>query len=83
MQLLHLCPQIGNPQVGVDGEGTSAAADWARQLLEAFCKTLTARLKGSGMRWDRLNAEAMMALAALEHGNLWKHCWALQLSEAA
>lgn len=30
---------------------------------EAFCKTLTARLKGQGMRWDKPNAEAMMALA--------------------
>ena len=34
-------------------------------VTEAFCKTLTARLKGSGMRWNTRNAEAMMALAAL------------------
>ena len=32
---------------------------------EATCKTLTARLKGSGMRWDAENAEALMALEAL------------------
>ncbi len=32
---------------------------------EATCKTLTARLKGSGMRWDADNAEAVMALEAL------------------
>jgi hypothetical protein len=32
---------------------------------EATCKTLTARLKGSGMRWDGDNAEAIMALEAL------------------
>ena len=32
---------------------------------EATCKTLTARLKGSGMRWDADNAEALMALEAL------------------
>src|SRR5262249_28734588 len=32
---------------------------------EATCKTLTARLKGSGMRWDGDNAEAVMALDAL------------------
>ena len=31
---------------------------------EATCKTLTARLKGSGMRWDADNAEALMALEA-------------------
>src|SRR6185436_1861612 len=32
---------------------------------EATCKTLTARLKGSGMRWDANNGEALMALEAL------------------
>ena len=32
---------------------------------EATCKTLTARLKGSGMRWDGDNAEAIMGLEAL------------------
>ena len=31
---------------------------------EAMCKTTTARLKGSGMRWDGVNAEAVMSLAA-------------------
>jgi hypothetical protein len=50
---------------------------------EAFCKTLTARLKGSGMRWDRPNAEAMMALAALEHSHLWDGYWSLQRRPAA
>ena len=28
---------------------------------EATCKVLTVRLKGSGMRWDADNAEALMA----------------------
>jgi hypothetical protein len=32
---------------------------------KATCKTLTARLKGSGMRWDADNTEAIMALEAL------------------
>ena len=50
---------------------------------EAFCKTLTARLKGSGMRWDRRNAEAMMALAALDHSNLWQRYWTEQRQAAA
>jgi hypothetical protein len=45
---------------------------------EAFCKTLTMRLKGCGMRWDRPNAEALMALAALEQSNLWDAYWTLQ-----
>jgi len=50
---------------------------------EAFCKTLTMRLKGSGMRWDRPNAEALMALAALEQSNLWDAYWTLQRKAAA
>jgi len=50
---------------------------------EAFCKTLTSRLKGSGMRWDKPNAEAMMALAALEHSHLWDAYWTSRRREAA
>ncbi len=42
---------------------------------EATCKTLTARLKGSGMRWDVSNAEALMALEALWQSGLWKTYW--------
>ena len=38
---------------------------------EATCKTLTARLKGSGMRWDADNAEALMALEALTQSGQW------------
>jgi hypothetical protein len=44
---------------------------------EATCKTLTARLKGSGMRWDASNAEAVMALEALSQSGLWKNYWQL------
>lgn len=42
---------------------------------EAMCKTTTARLKGSGMRWDADNAEAVMALDALEQSGEWKRYW--------
>ena len=42
---------------------------------EAFCKTLTSRLKGQGMRWDKPNAEAMMALAAVRASHLWQTYW--------
>ena len=42
---------------------------------EAMCKTTTARLKGSGMRWDGPNAEAVMGLAALEQSDQWKRYW--------
>lgn len=46
---------------------------------EAMCKTTTARLKGSGMRWDGANAEAIMALAALEQSGQWKDYWKTRL----
>ena len=42
---------------------------------EAMCKTTTTRLKGSGMRWEAKNAEAVMALAALEQSAQWKQYW--------
>jgi hypothetical protein len=50
---------------------------------EAFCKTLTMRLKGSGMKWDWPHAEAMMALTALEQSGLWKTYWSQQRALAA
>ena len=46
---------------------------------EATCKTLTARLKGSGMRWDAPNAEALMALEALTQSGQWDLYWQSQL----
>ena len=46
---------------------------------EAMCKTLTARLKGSGMRWDADNAEALMALEALTQSGQWEVYWQTQL----
>ena len=39
---------------------------------ESFCGTLTLRLKGRGMHWDKDNAEAIMALGSLYYSNLWK-----------
>jgi hypothetical protein len=42
---------------------------------ESLCGRLTDRLKGPGMRWDKSNAEAMMALAGLYHSGLWGTCW--------
>jgi hypothetical protein len=46
---------------------------------EATRKTLTARLKGSGMRWDADNAEAIMALEALSQSDQWNTYWTSQL----
>ena len=50
---------------------------------EATCKTLTARLKGSGMRWHPSNAEALMALEALSQSDMWKLYWQTLLPTAA
>ena len=49
---------------------------------ESCCGTLTARLKGPGMRWDKDNAEAVMALAGLYHSNLWRTYWHAQRQAA-
>ena len=43
--------------------------------IESMCKATTRRIKGPGMRWDRDNAEAMMALEALYQSNLWDRYW--------
>lgn len=42
---------------------------------ESMCKALTLRLKGRGMRWDRDNAEAMMALEGLWQSGQWDAYW--------
>lgn len=57
------------------------AKDWqiGSGPTEATCKTLTARLKGSGMRWDGDNAEAVMALEALYQSGQWDHYWRSEL----
>jgi hypothetical protein len=50
---------------------------------ESMCKTTTARLKGVGMRWEAANAEAIMALDALEQSGEWKRYWQFRLKPAA
>jgi len=42
---------------------------------ESFCNCLTKRLKGSGMRWDKDNAEAIMALASVYYSGQWNKHW--------
>jgi len=42
---------------------------------ESLCGTLTGRLKGPGMRWDKDNAESVMALAGIYHSGLWQTYW--------
>lgn len=50
---------------------------------EAKCKTVPSRLKGSGMRWNLPNAEAMAALACVEQSNSMENYWALQRQRVA
>lgn len=42
---------------------------------EAQCKASTQRLKGRGRRWDRANAEALMALDCLDNSHAWHLYW--------
>jgi len=49
---------------------------------ESRCGRLTDRLKGPGMRWDKSNAEAMMALASLYHSGLWDTYWKAERAAA-
>ena len=42
---------------------------------EAQCKSSTQRVKGRGRRWDRANAEAIIALDCLESSNAWHLYW--------
>ena len=55
-----------------------AGYDCGSGPTESFCGTLTARLKGRGMRWDKENAEAIMALGSLYYSNLWSDYWGQQ-----
>jgi hypothetical protein len=49
---------------------------------ESMCRATTERLKGAGMRWNAANAEALMALEALDQSGQWDAYWALQLALA-
>jgi hypothetical protein len=50
---------------------------------ESMCKATTLRIKGVGMRWDLGNAEAIMALEALDQSGGWKDYWDSLLAQAA
>jgi hypothetical protein len=54
---------------------TAAGYEIGSGPTEAFCKTLTSRLKGSGRRWDKPNAEAIMTLASVRASDLWGTYW--------
>jgi hypothetical protein len=50
---------------------------------ESMCKATTQRIKGVGMRWDAVNAEAIMSLEALEQSGAWQLYWDNCLPHAA
>jgi hypothetical protein len=50
---------------------------------ESMCKATTQRIKGRGKRWDSDNAEAIMALEALDQSGGWKAYWDSFLTQAA
>jgi hypothetical protein len=50
---------------------------------ESMCRATTERLKGVGRRWDADNAEALMALEALDQSGEWQAYWQLCLQPAA
>jgi hypothetical protein len=47
--------------------------------MESMCGVTTDRIKGRGRRWDIDNAEAVMALEALQQSNLWEQYWSKAL----
>ena len=49
---------------------------------ESMCRATTERLKGAGMRWDADNAEALMALEALDQSGERGPYWKLRLRPA-
>ncbi|MGC8552660.1 MAG: hypothetical protein ACP5O7_07310 [Phycisphaerae bacterium] len=50
---------------------------------ESACKSESRRLKGIGMRWMQENADAMLALEALQQSDLWNTFWTSKLKHAA
>ena len=55
-----------------------AGLDIGSGPTEAKCKTVPSRLKGSGMRWNLPNAEAMAALARVDQSNMLDDYWSQQ-----
>jgi len=49
---------------------------------ESMCRATTERIKGVGMRWEADNAEALMALEALDQSGEWQQYWSVCLGPA-
>ena len=63
-------------------EGKRVSAEELKQAWRADFDRLADRLKGSGMRWDRDNAESVMAPASTYHSGLWDTYWKSQRTVA-
>ena len=61
----------------------AAGFDIGSGPTEATCKTVPSRLKGSGMRWNLPNAEAMAALACVDQSNMLDDYWSQQRQRVA
>lgn len=61
----------------------AAGFDIGSGPTEAKCKTVPSRLKGSGMRWNLPNAEAMAALACVEQSNMLNTYWSQERQRVA
>jgi len=61
----------------------AAGFDIGSGPTEAKCRTVPHRLKGSGMRWNQPNAEAIAALACTEQSNTLNAYWTLQRQQVA
>jgi hypothetical protein len=70
-------PMINYPQFLEQGRDIGSGP------TESMCRATTERIKGVGMRWDADNAEALMALEALDQSDEWKAYWSLCLRPAA
>jgi hypothetical protein len=47
--------------------------------IESQCRVVPDRVKGPGKRWDADNAEAVMALEAVDQSHLWSKLWEIGL----
>jgi hypothetical protein len=61
----------------------AAGYDIGSGPTEAKCKTVPSRLKGSGMRWNLPNAEAMAALACVEQSDMLDDYWSHERQRVA
>ena len=61
----------------------AAGYDIGSGPTEAKCKTVPSPLKGSGMRWNLPNAEAMAALACVAQSDMMNDYWSHERQRVA